>query len=291
MLKNRIIYMFDLKELFKMGGTISKKSEIVVGGIGLIFLLIVWYLVTKNGLIPTKILPNPVDVVKSYGALITELDLFKNVWYSISLNLLGYFYALLVAIPLGFVIGLYPVTNALFSKYFDALRFLPLPAASGIFIAMFGLGFTMKADFLAFGILIYILPVVVQRISELQNPANDKDNVYLQTIKTLGASNWQKFRYVYFPYVMEKISDDIRVLTAISWTYIVIVEQLNKEGGVGAMISTLNRQSRTPEVYALLLLIIAIGVLQDLSLKGMDKLMFPSKHNKTPINLKKWFVK
>ena len=110
--------MFDLKELFKMGGTISKKSEIVVGGIGLIFLLIVWYLVTKNGLIPTKILPNPVDVVKSYGVLITELDLFKNVWYSISLNLLGYFYALLIAIPLGFVIGLYPVTNALFSKYF-----------------------------------------------------------------------------------------------------------------------------------------------------------------------------
>ena len=71
--------MFDLKELFKMGGTISKKSEIVVGGIGLIFLLIIWYLVTKNGLIPTKILPNPVDVVKSYSALITELELFYDI--------------------------------------------------------------------------------------------------------------------------------------------------------------------------------------------------------------------
>lgn len=281
----------SMKELFKMGGSISKKNSLIVGTVGLLFLLIIWYLITVNGLIPTKILPNPLDVIKSYYVLVTELDLVQNVWYSISLNLLGYFYALLIAIPLGFLIGLYPINNALFSKYFDALRFLPLPAASGIFIAIFGLGFTMKADFLAFGILIYILPVVVQRISELQNPANDKDNVYLQTIKTLGASNWQKFKYVYFPYVMEKISDDIRVLTAISWTYIVIVEQLNKEGGVGAMISTLNRQSRTPEVYALLLLIIAIGVLQDICLKELDKLLFPSKHNKPSINFKKLFIK
>ena len=68
-------------------------------------------------------------------------------------------------------------------------------------------------------------------------------------------------------------------------------EQLNKEGGVGAMISTLNRQSRTPEVYALLLLIIGIGVFQDYLLKEMDKLLFPSKHNRSSISLKKLFVK
>lgn len=283
--------MTVFKKLFKMGGDIPKKTEVVVGIIGVFFLFLLWHIVTVNNIIPTKILPNPFDVIKSYKTLICELELFKNIWYSISLNLMGYFYALLIAIPLGFIVGLYPINKALFSKYFDALRFLPLPAASGIFIAMFGLGFNMKADFLAFGILIYILPVVVQRITELQNPANDKDNVYLQTIKTLGANNWQKFKYVYFPYVMEKISDDIRVLTAISWTYIVIVEQLNKEGGVGAMISTLNRQSRTPEVYALLILIIGIGVLQDFCLTEIDKIAFPSKHNKKAINIKKFFVK
>lgn len=283
--------MMQIKNLFKMGGNISKKANIYIGIFGIFFLFSLWHIVTINNIIPTKILPNPFDVIKSYKTLICELDLFKNIWYSISLNLLGYFYALIIAIPIGFLIGLFPINKALFSKYFDALRFLPLPAASGIFIAIFGLGFNMKADFLAFGILIYILPVVVQRINELQNPANDKDNVYLQTIKTLGATNWQKFKYVYFPYVMEKISDDIRVLTAISWTYIVIVEQLNKEGGVGAMISTLNRQSRTPEVYALLILIIGIGILQDFCLREIDKFAFPSKHNRKPLDLKKIFVK
>lgn len=144
----------------------------------------------------------------------------------------------------------------------------------------------MKASFLAFGIIIYILPVVVQRVSELQNPANDKDYVYLQTISTLGATNWQKFRYVYFPYVMQRVSTDVINLTAISYTYIVIAETLNKEGGIGALINIMSRQSRTAEVYALLFLIIAIGILQDVLLKKLDVVLFPSKYNKPSIKSK-----
>ena len=144
----------------------------------------------------------------------------------------------------------------------------------------------LKASFLAFGIIIYILPVVVQRVSELQNPANDKDYVYLQTISTLGATNWQKFRYVYFPYVMQRVSTDVINLTAISYTYIVIAETLNKEGGIGALINIMSRQSRTAEVYALLFLIIAIGILQDVLLKKLDVVLFPSKYNKPSIKSK-----
>lgn len=278
-------------ELLKMGGEISKRTEIIVGIVGFVVLMCLWYLITLNGsIVPSKILPNPVDVIQSYPSLISDSDLFGNMWYTIKLNLLGYFYALIIAIPLGFLIGLFPLTKALFNKYIDALRYLPLPAISGIFIAMLGLGFDMKASFLAFGILIYILPVIVQRINELQNPANDKDYVYIQTIKTLGATGWQKFRYVYWPYVTQKISTDIINLTAISYTYIVIAEVLNKDGGIGALINTMSRQSRTAEMYALLFLIIFIGVCQDIILRKADTILFPSKYNKKGINWN-WLTK
>lgn len=278
-------------ELLKMGGEISKRTEIIVGIVGFVVLMCLWYLITLNGsIVPSKILPNPVDVIQSYPSLISDSDLFGNMWYTIKLNLLGYFYALIIAIPLGFLIGLFPLTKALFNKYIDALRYLPLPAISGIFIAMLGLGFDMKASFLSFGILIYILPVIVQRINELQNPANDKDYVYIQTIKTLGATGWQKFRYVYWPYVTQKISTDIINLTAISYTYIVIAEVLNKDGGIGALINTMSRQSRTAEMYALLFLIIFIGVCQDIILRKADTILFPSKYNKKGINWN-WLTK
>jgi NitT/TauT family transport system permease protein len=275
-----------MTELFKMGGSVGKKTDTTVFFIGLMLLLSFWYMVTYTGVISNRILPNPVDVVKSYSTMLFEYNLLENAWYSIKLNFLGYFYALVISIPIGFIIGMFPIGKSLFNKIFDAFRFIPLPATTGIFIAIFGLAFNMKANFLAFGIIIYILPVVIQRINELQNPSNDKDFVFLQTIKTLGASNWQKFRYVYFPYVMGKISDDIRVLTAISWTYISIVEILNKDGGIGSLISTLSRQSRTAEVYALIFLIIIIGILQDLLFRWIDKKLFPYKHDKKPFSLK-----
>lgn len=284
-----------MKELFKMGGAVGKKTDTMVFAIGFGILMLVWYAVTATEFIPHTILPNPFVVIHSYKELYTDVNAHftENIWYSVKLNLVGYAYALLISIPLGFIIGMFPIGKSLFNKIFDAFRFIPLPATTGIFIAVFGMAFNMKANFLSFGILIYILPVVIQRVSELQNPSNDKDYVYLQTISTLGATNWQKFIHVYFPYVMRKISDDIRVLTAISWTYITIVEILNMDGGIGAMINVLGRQSRTAEVYALIFLIVFIGIVQDLLFKGLDKLLFPSKHNAKPITatIKKFFVK
>ena len=280
-----------MRELFKMGGSIDKKTSTIIALIGLVVLLAIWYILTYSGnIIPNKILPNPVKVLLSYGELYSDYELLSNTWYSVKLNIYGYVTAILLALPIGFIIGMFPIARSLFSQYIDAVRFLPLTAITGIFIAWFGIGFDMKVYFLSFGILIYLLPVIVQRISELQNPSNNKDYVYLQTISTLGATNWQKFRHVYFPYVTEKISEDIRVLTAISWTYIIVAELLNREGGIGAMIYTLGRQSRTPEVFALLFLIILIGFMQDRLFKLLDQLLFPSKYNYEKGRLKKLFV-
>lgn len=265
-----------MRNLLKFGGTITKKQSTIVTIIGAIVLFFLWHLVTYNGeIINQKILPNPFDVIRAIPGLISRYDVFGNIAYTVGLNLSGYFFALVIAIPLGFLIGIYPLPNALFKPYFEALRYLPLPTVSGIFIAIFGLGFGMKAKFLAFGILIFTLPSVIQKVTDLQNPKNEKDNVYIQTAKTLGMTSWQMFRYVYWPYVMDKIYGDIRSLVAISYTYVVIAEALNKEGGIGSMISTFTRQSRTPEIYALLFVIIMIGLLQDFAFRKMEPVIFP----------------
>ena len=265
-----------MKKLLQFGGTITKRQSTIVTIIGAIVLLLLWYFVTYNGkLINQRILPNPVDVVKAIPVLVSKYHVLHNIGYTVGLNLSGYFFALIIAIPLGFLIGIYPLPSALFKPYFEALRYLPLPTVSGIFIAIFGLGFDMKAKFLAFGILIFTLPSVIQKVTDLQNPKNEKDHVYIQTAKTLGMTNWQLFRYVYWPYVMDKVYGDIRSLVAISYTYVVIAEAMNKEGGIGAMISTFARQSRTPEIYALLFVIISIGLLQDFAFRKMDPVFFP----------------
>ena len=261
-------------QLFKFGGEIGKHERLWTGLIGAIILFLLWIGLTETECISPGILPSPFRVFSTLPGLISDYDLAGNICYTVSLNLTGYVMALLAALPLGFVIGIFPAMNALFRNYFEAARYIPLPTVSGIFISIFGLAWGMKSSLLAFGIFIFALPAIIQKIMDLQNPRNEKDNVYIQTAKTLGMTEWQMFRYVYWPYVIERVYDDIRSLVAISYTYVVIAESLNKNGGLGSMISTFTRQSRIPEVYMLLFIIVMIGILQDKMFKIMDPILF-----------------
>ena len=157
------------------------------------------------------VLPPPPAVVRSYPELFTKDNLPVEALRSIWLNIQGYFWAISISLVFGFIIGLFPLFRGLFSKQTNALRYLPLTALTGVFILWFGIEDEMKIAFLAFGIIVYLLPVVVQRIDEVED-------VYLKTVFTLGATDWQTIRSVYIPAVMSKLMDDIRVLTAISWT-------------------------------------------------------------------------
>ena len=227
---------------------------------------------TQQDWISNSLLPSPVEVITSLGELYSENNLLSNLLYSLYLNLAGYLLAVLIAIPVGFLIGLFPLFKALFSRNVDALRFVPLTAVTGLFIAWFGLGSSMKVAFLAFGIIVYLLPVVVQRVLEVEE-------VYEQTAYTLGATKWQRITSVFIPAVLSRISDDIRVLVAISWTYIIVTEVVNaNSGGIGALAFKMARQSQIDKVFAILLVIIIVGFLQDLLFKLIDRLLFEFKY-------------
>lgn len=280
--------------LFELHGKLSSRQNLLLGIIGLFLLIGFWWVLaevlseqkpliseTNSAVIKGyekvyPILPRPDKVFVAYGTLTEKDNLWANTFRSIWLNLKGYFWAVLIAIPIGFLTSLIPLVRGLFSRQVDALRYLPLTALTGLFIIWFGIEDQMKIAFLAFGILVYLLPVVIQRIDETED-------VYLKTAATLGATSWQKITSVYLPAVFSKLIDDIRVLTAISWTYIIIAELLNREGGIGALIYVKARQGQIDKVFAVLIVIILIGFLQDRIFAYIDKRIFPHKYYK--INL------
>ena len=260
--------------LFTLRGPLSNIQRIALEIGGFLFLLLIWYIVTmgEDPIMRAGIFPSPGKVLAAFGSLYHENELIKNTCLSIGLNLSGYLEAILIALPIGFLIGLLPFFRGAFQRQVDAVRYIPLTGVTGLFILWFGLGTGMKVHFLAVGILIYLLPVIVQRIDEVKE-------VYLKTVYTLGATNWQTIRSVYIPSVISRLSDDIRVLTAISWTYIIIAESIGSEGGIGALIWRVGqRQGRVDKVFALLAIIIIIGVIQDRIFVYLDKEFFPYKY-------------
>lgn len=220
-----------------------------------------------------NIVPPVGSVIKAFQNIFKKDNIGENSRRSVWLNLQGYFWAIVICIPVGLLIGLIPLFRGMFSKQIDATRFLPLTALTGLFMTWFGTGDGMKVAFLAFGIIVYLLPVVVQRVDEVAD-------VHLKTAFTLGANWWQTIRTVYLPSILSKLSDDIRVLTAISWTYIIVAELVNDEGGLGALINRKGRTGDLDSVFAILFIIIFIGIIQDRIFLYLDKVFFPHKYYK-----------
>jgi len=260
--------------LFKLRGDVPKQWRLVLEIVGVGLILILWLIVTTgtNPVMAPNVMPHPSKVLSAYGEMYRDNNLVQNLFRSIGLNLAGYLKALLLTLPLGFLIGLYPLFKGMYQRSIDAVRFVPLAATTSLFIVWFGISIPMKVNFLAFGIFIFLLPIVVQRINEVKD-------VYLKTVYTIGATDWQTIRSVYIPSVFSKLIDDIRILTAISWTYIVVVETINaEEGGLGGMIYMTRRLSRVDKMFAILIIFIIIGVIQDRIFARLDKELFPHKY-------------
>jgi NitT/TauT family transport system permease protein len=266
-----------IKNLFRIDADVSPRMRFLISVLGWMLLIGIWSMVTAFGWVNPYILPSPMKVAVSYGVLFNEKNLVYHIGYSIFVNFSGYLQALLIAVPLGFLVGLIPFFRNLIVRQIEAVRFTPLPATTGIFMALFGIGLNLKIQFLAFGIFVYLLPAIVQRIDEIKTDSHLQ--ALQMTMKTLNASTWQSLRHFYFPSVLSRFFPDVINLVAVSWTYIVIAELLNAQGGLGYLIYLAsNRSSHIEQVYAVIILIILIGLLQDRLLKWLDRVFFKFKY-------------
>jgi ABC-type nitrate/sulfonate/bicarbonate transport system permease component len=76
------------------------------------------------------------------------------------------------------------------------------------------------------------------------------------------------------------VSNSLVGLTGISCSYVVISELIYKDGvvnGIGALINTMTRQSHMAEAYALILIVIGVGCLQDFAFRKLGKVLFKFK--------------
>jgi len=254
----------NFSKFFELRGKLDKHTHSTVVVVGFIFLMALWITITGLHLIKPQILPSPFKVLLAFPELHFQNALVRNLGYSVFLNVMGYIEAVVISLIVGFIMGLFPLFKSLFSGYVNSARFVPMTAVTGLFMAWFGIETNMKIQFLAVGIMVYLIPVVIARIEEI-------DEVYEHTAKMLGASPLQRVLFVYIPSVLGRIIVDIQNLLAISWTYIIVAEMVNSSaGGIGSLAFLSARQTRVDKVFAVLLIIVLVGFLQDRLFSFLD---------------------
>jgi NitT/TauT family transport system permease protein len=236
-------------------------------------LLLAWFGATTGAipeerLISPTILPSPVEVVRSFPSLWFDRALTRNLAISFTRVLAGFAAALVVAFPLGVLMGSFSKVKATFTPLTVFGAYLPIPALVPLTLSLFGTGESQKVAFLGLAFAIYLVPLFVAAVDAVHD-------TYLKTAYTLGASRWQAVRKVLFPIAWPEIFQAMRLGFGIGWSYILLAEMVDVGRGLGGIIITSQRRGPREHIYLVLLVIVAVAFLTDKVWEALGRKLFP----------------
>jgi NitT/TauT family transport system permease protein len=238
---------------------------LILAGVAVFFGL--WCVLSYASLVPDVILPSPTEVLQAFPRLHFEEALVRSAGWSLYRVTMGFVLAAVVAIPLGLLMGTFPPIKLFCAPVLDPLRFLPISALVPLTIVWFGIEEKQKIVFLFMGTVVYLLPLVVEAVENV-------DDVFLQTATTLGATRSQIVGQVLIPGSLPAIGEALRVMNGIGWTYVILAEVINAPYGLGALINVAGKRSHVDQIFALVLVILLIGVVTDQIIRFVNQRLF-----------------
>jgi NitT/TauT family transport system permease protein len=239
-------------------------SQRLLPFVGVVLLFVVWGLaVVASG---TTLMPGPLEVLNGLLELIAKGTLFKHIVASLFRVTWGYLAAVIVAIPLGLILGWYRRGEKTFNPLIQVFR--PISPLAWIPIAILWFG----VSDLATVFLIFIassLPIAVAAMSAVHHiPA-----VHLNAGRNFGLSGPQLLRQVIYPSVMPRLIVGLRLSLGISWIVVVAAEMIAVNSGLGFLIiDSRNAGNRYDLVVAGMVMIGVIGMLLDNGMRQLEYL-------------------
>ncbi len=246
---------------------LPRSKALAISFIAPILLIAIWCLLTYGGFVSEDMLPSPTEVIKGTLQLFIQYDLTHSILVSSKRIALAFVLAAAVVLPVGGFIGAFEPVKKVFEPIMAPLRYMPISAFIPLLIFYFGIYESQKIAFLFIGVFVYLLPVVVYAIRSVPEEL-------VQTALTLGASKLQVIYSVLVPASLPDIFDSFRVMNAILWTYVILAEAVNPEGGLGYMVELARTHQKVSWSFAGLIVIGGIGLITDFILRGISGVLF-----------------
>jgi len=222
-----------------------------------------WVAVTTSG---TPYFPTPLQVVKGIVELTRNGTLVQHVSASLMRVTLGYGAALMVAIPLGVLMGWFPRVFQAVNPLIQLLRPISPIAWIPLAILWFGIG-NLSPIFLIF--LSSFFPLVVGTVSGVQGVERE----YIRAAMNFGINGQRLIRRVVLPAALPQIIVGMRIGLGIAWLVVVAAEMIAIDSGLGYLIiDSRNAGNRYDLVVAAMVMIGIIGFLLDNLMRRLELL-------------------
>ena len=160
------------------------------------------------------LLPSPVKVMEAFFANITSIEVISNLMLTLKRVLEGFLYALIIGLPLGFIIGYFKIAEKLIGGFIDSIRQVPIMAWVPLTIVWFGIGDGPTIFLIAFA---GVFPIILNTVAGVQNIPKD----YYNAARSMGASKKSILFNIILPATIPDILTGSRIAISSGWMSVI----------------------------------------------------------------------
>ncbi len=179
----------------------------------------------------------------------------------------GFLAAVLLATPLGILMGYNHRAHQIFEPIFGFIRYIPVPVFIPLCILWFGSGDAEK-------IIIIFLGAFFQLTLMVEDAAHSVRRDFYEAAIMLGAPRSALISRVLWPAALPQIFDSYRICIGWAWTYLIVAEIVGASSGIGFYIIKAQRYLMVPQVFAAMILIGVLGLATDLLFSYAHRSLF-----------------
>ncbi|MFE5561012.1 ABC transporter permease [Streptomyces sp. NPDC056544] len=219
----------------------------------LVALLALWETAPRLGLVDATFLPPVSEVATAWWDLLGNGQLGQHTRASLARSFGGFGIAVVIAVPLGLLIGWYRPVAALLGPLLEVFRNTAALALLPVFVLLLGIGETSKVSIVVYACL---WPVLLNTISAVGNA----DPTLVRLARSMDLSTPRLFQKVILPSSVPAIFTGIRLAGAVSILVLVAAEMIGAKAGLGYLINASQYNFAIPQMYAGIITISAVGV-------------------------------
>lgn len=199
-------------------------EDVVLRVGGVLALVFVWWVLSL--IFPPTLVPKPLETFGEVAAIVSTGDFFYEMGATLRRVLVGFGIAMVVAIPLGIVMGTLRRLESFFEP--PVILGLTMPGLIWAVLMIMFFGLTETSAYAA--VAVTICPMLA--ISIWQGTKSiEKDLIDMST--AFHASPWSKIMDVIIPQLISHILAAIRYGLGLAWKVVVVVEMFGFSNGVG----------------------------------------------------------
>lgn len=193
------------------------------------------------------------DMVATLGQLIIQGEVLPNFLRTVIEAVGAFLTAMSIGIPVGFLLWRFSGLGKVMEPYLVSLYAMPTVLFYPALLILFGLG---SIPIIIIAVVAATVPVVLNTMVGLaQMP-----EVYFKVARTVRASRWQTFSKVMAPAAAPFIFTGLRIAATYSLSVTIGMEFILSEKGLGYAVRIFYEFFSTAEMYAYIILNVAIAV-------------------------------